>query len=161
MHRIGITGHRQFDEPTSRLIREALHRVIAAYQSHDLVGVTCLAEGSDTLFAEAVAGRGGRLEVVVPALRYREALPRSHRHAYDEFLARADRPHRLPLIESDDAAYLAGSHRMLTIIDQLVAVWDGLPARGVGDGRGRRGCAATRLARRRSMARWRAAGDRG
>jgi len=132
MHRIGITGHRQFDEPTSRLIREALRRVVAACPSHDLVGVTCLAEGSDTLFAEAVADRGGRLEVVVPALRYREALPRSHRRAYDELLARADSVHRLPLTESDEAAYLAGSHRMLTIIDRLVAVWDGLPARGVG-----------------------------
>jgi hypothetical protein len=132
MHRIGITGHRQFDEQTSRLIREALRRLLAPYQSPDLVGVTCLAEGSDTLFAEAVTDRGGRLEVVVPAQHYRDALPRSHRRAYDELLARADSVHRLPLIESDDAAYLAGSHRMLTIIDRLVAVWDGLPARGLG-----------------------------
>jgi hypothetical protein len=132
MHRIGITGHRQFDEPTSRLIREALRRIVAGYQPHDLVGVTCLAEGADTLFAEAVADRGGRLEVVVPALRYRDALPRSHRRAYDELLARAGSVHRLPLVESDDTAYLAGSRRMLTIINQLVAVWDGLPARGVG-----------------------------
>lgn len=132
MHRIGITGHRQFDEPTSRLIREALHRIVAGYQPRDLIGVTCLAEGSDTLFAEAVADRGGRLEVVVPAQHYREALPRSHRRAYDDLLARADSVHRLPPIEPDNAAYLAGSRRMLTIIDRLVAVWDGLPARGVG-----------------------------
>lgn len=132
MHRIGITGHREFDEPTSRLIREALRRIVGVYQPHDLVGVTCLAEGSDTLFAEAVADRGGSLEVVVPALRYREALPRSHRRTYDELLARAAAVHQLPLVESDDAAYLAGSRRMLTVIDRLVAVWDGLPARGVG-----------------------------
>lgn len=132
MHRIGITGHREFDEPTSRLVRDALRRIIGAYQPRDLVGVTCLAAGSDTLFAEAVADRGGRLEVVVPALRYREALPRSHRHAYDELLAQATAVHRLTFVESDDTAYLAGSRHMLTVIDRLVAVWDGLPARGVG-----------------------------
>ena len=132
MHRIGITGHREFDKPTSLLIREALQRIVDAYQSHDLVGVTCLAEGSDTLFAEAVADHGGRLEVVVPALRYRDALPTSHLDTYDEFLARAAAVHQLALIEPDDAAYLAGSERMLAVIDRLVAVWDGLPARGMG-----------------------------
>jgi hypothetical protein len=132
MCRIGITGHREFDKPTSLLITEALRRIIDPYQPHDLVGVTCLAEGSDTLFAEAVADHGGRLEVVVPALRYRDALPTSHLETYDEWLARAAAVHRLPLIHPDDAAYLAGSRRMLAVIDRLVAVWDGLPARGVG-----------------------------
>ena len=132
MHRIGITGHRQFDDPTSRLIRAALRRAVDAYQGHELVGVTCLAEGSDTLFAEAVADRGGRLEVVVPAIRYREALPLAHQGAYDRLLARAAAVHRLAFIESDDVAYLAGGRRMLMVVDRLIAVWDGLPARGVG-----------------------------
>lgn len=131
-YRIGITGHREFDPATSTLIRAALRRVVDAYQPHDLVGVSCLAEGADTMFAEAVTDRGGRLEVVVPALRYREALPAAHRRTYDALLARATAVHRLPLIESDDTAYLAGNHRMLTAVDRLVAVWDGLPARGPG-----------------------------
>ncbi|MEY9891804.1 hypothetical protein ABIA35_003346 [Catenulispora sp. MAP12-49] len=132
MQRIGITGHRQFDEPTTRLIRAALRRVVEAYQGCDLIGVTCLAEGSDTLFAEAVADRGGRLEVVVPAVRYRETLPATHQDAYDEWLARATEVHRLAFFESDDAAYLAGGEQMLMVIDRLIAVWDGLPARGIG-----------------------------
>jgi hypothetical protein len=132
MQRIGITGHREFDAPTTRLIRAALHRAVGAYQGHDLIGVTCLAEGADTLFAEAVAAHGGRLEVVVPAARYREALPPAHQGRYDELLARAAAVHRLALVESDDAAYLAGGRQMLMVVDRLIAVWDGLPARGVG-----------------------------
>lgn len=132
MHRIGITGHREFDPATSALIRDCLRRMIAVYQPHDLIGVSCLAEGADTLFAEAVAEWGGRLEVVVPALRYREALPAAHRGTYDCLLAGAAAVYRLPLVESDDAAYLAGNQRMLTAVDRLIAVWDGLPARGPG-----------------------------
>jgi hypothetical protein len=132
MHRIGITGHRKFDDPTTDLIREALRRMVEAYQPHDLVGVSCLAEGSDTLFAEAVTDRGGSLEVVVPAIRYRQTLPPSHQGVYDKFLACATGVHRLASVESDDAAYLAANQRMLTVIDKLIAVWDGLPARGLG-----------------------------
>lgn len=132
MQRIGITGHRKFDDPTSHLIRQALQRLVEAYQPQELVGVSCLADGADTLFAEAVADRGGRLEIVVPAVRYREALPTSHQGTYDDLLARAAAVHQLAFIESDDAAYLAGSLRMLAVIDRLVAVWDGLPAQGTG-----------------------------
>ncbi|GAU68072.1 hypothetical protein SSP35_06_01570 [Streptomyces sp. NBRC 110611] len=40
---------------------------------HELVGVTCLARGSDTLFAEAVVEAGGRLVVILPSRDYREA----------------------------------------------------------------------------------------
>jgi hypothetical protein len=131
-HRIGITGHREFDPATSLLIRATLRRMIEAYQPDDLIGVSCLAEGADTMFAEAVADRGGRLEVVVPAVRYREALPASHQPAYDACLARATAVHRLALVESDNTAYLAGNERMLAAVDRLIAVWDGLPARGPG-----------------------------
>lgn len=130
--RIGITGHRKFDAPTSDLIRQALRRMVAGYQPRDLVGVSCLAEGSDTLFAEAVAEHGGSLEIVVPAIRYREALPPAQRCAYDDLLARATTVHRLSFVESDDTAYLAGNQQMLSVVDKLIAVWDGLPARGLG-----------------------------
>ena len=132
MYRIGITGHRTFDAPTSDLIGVALRRIVDAYQPHDLVGVSSLAEGADTMFAQAVADRGGRLEVVVPAARYRESLAASHRRTYDDLLARAAAVHRLAFIESDGPAYLAAGVRMLKMIDRLVAVWDGLPARGSG-----------------------------
>lgn len=132
MHRIGITGHRAFDARTSGLIRHALHRVVSGYDPLDLVGVTCLAAGADTLFAQAVADSGGRLEVVVPAKRYRQCLPYRHRRTYDALLARAVTVHRLPYVESDPAAYRAGGERLLTLVDSLVAVWDGTPARGQG-----------------------------
>ncbi len=132
MHRIGITGHRAFDARTSGLIRHALRRVVAGYEPLDLTGVTCLAAGADTLFAQAVADRGGRLEVVVPAKRYRQCLPYRHRRTYDELLALATEVYRLPHVHSDPAAYRAGGERMLTLVDSLVAVWDGAPARGPG-----------------------------
>jgi hypothetical protein len=132
MHRIGITGHRDFDDRTSGLVRQQLRRIVGEYDPLDLTGVTCLAVGADTLFAEAVHERGGRIEVVVPAKRYRRCLPPAHRRTYDELLARAADIHRLPFLRSDPRAYRAGGQRMLTLVDSLVAVWDGRPAQGLG-----------------------------
>jgi hypothetical protein len=38
-------------------------------------GVSMLADGPDSIFAEEILDHGGQLEVVVPAERYREGLP--------------------------------------------------------------------------------------
>lgn len=132
MNRIGITGHRDLDEPTRGMVRSVLRSIVRAYSPAELVGVTCLADGADTLFAQAVTAHGGRLEVVVPSARYRECLPAPHRRVYDDLLSEAAIVHRLDHVEPGPTAYSAGGERMLALIDRLVAVWDGLPARGVG-----------------------------
>lgn len=43
-----------------------------------------------------------------------------------------NRTHRLPYVESTSEAHMAASEFMLTLADQLWAVWDGKPARGFG-----------------------------
>ncbi|SHF07708.1 hypothetical protein SAMN05444320_102437 [Streptoalloteichus hindustanus] len=98
----------------------------------DLVGLSCLADGADTLFAQAVLDLGGSLVGIVAAQQYRAALPVSHHDTYDVLLARASEVVRLDCVEVDDEAYMAASLRMLDLADHLVAVWDGLPARGYG-----------------------------
>lgn len=129
--RIGITGHRGLSEETTRLITERLHQVLNEFDG-DLVGVSLLADGPDSIFAEEVLRHGGQLHVVVPASRYRDELPAEHHATYDRLLAQAADVQRLDYTDSTEEAHMAGSQAMLANIDLLLAIWDGQPARGYG-----------------------------
>jgi hypothetical protein len=130
--RIGITGHRGLARKTARLVDEALRAEIARLPDGELVGVSSLADGADSLFARAVLDHGGALEVIIPAEEYRAGLPAAHRAAYDELVAAATTVHRLAYRRSDSEAHMAASEYMLDCVDHLLAVWDGEPARGYG-----------------------------
>ena len=130
--KVAITGHRQLPPGTSRLVDAAIRAELRRYSAGDLIGVSCLADGADQLFARAVLDLGGRLEVVVPAGDYRAVLPPVCHTVYDELLARAAEVFRLSHRTSTSEAFMDASRRMLGYVDQLLAVWDGKPARGFG-----------------------------
>ena len=130
MPRLAVTGHRGLPDPLAKQINAALRTEVARY-AH-LIGVTCLADGTDTLFAHAVLGVGGVLVVVVPARGYRDSFPSSHHADYDLLIARAEHVIELDYPASTPEAYMAASLRMLDDADRLLAVWDGQPARGHG-----------------------------
>ncbi|WP_454196620.1 hypothetical protein [Nocardia sp. Marseille-Q1738] len=98
----------------------------------ELIGISCLADGADSLFARAVLDLGGGLIVIVPARKYRDSLPAEHHRVYDELRSAAMEVIELDREESDSEAHQAGSVRMLEQTDELIAVWDGKPARGYG-----------------------------
>ncbi len=81
--RVGITGHRGLGADVGRSVREMIVAAVRAYDAAELVGVSCIADGPDAWFAEAVVEHGGRLEVVVPAVGYRDALPEWHHATFD------------------------------------------------------------------------------
>jgi hypothetical protein len=130
--RIAITGHRGLPAATERLVDRAIRDQLVTYASHDLVGVSALADGADQLFARAVLDAGGQLEVIVPAARYRDGLPASAHAAYDALLERAVKVDHLNRVESTEQAHMEASEAMLARADRLFAVWDGKAARGYG-----------------------------
>ncbi|WP_457031066.1 hypothetical protein [Kitasatospora sp. P5_F3] len=129
--RIGITGHRGLSSEVESQVRALLE---AEVEDHDpeLVGVSCIADGPDSWFAEIVLAHGGRLEVVIPAEQYRESLPTDHYETYDSLMRSASEVHRTGMVESDSAAHMAGSEVLVGLVDEVLAVWDGLPAKGFG-----------------------------
>ncbi|MFI0452463.1 hypothetical protein [Actinomadura sp. 6N118] len=129
--RIAISGHRLLPAETETLVLDELRGALTA-QPTPLIGVSCLADGADALFAQAVLENGGELVAVIPAAEYRENLPEEHHATYDRLLAAATDVHELPFTESTSEAHQAASEFMLTLADQLWAVWDGKPARGFG-----------------------------
>ncbi|WP_327349682.1 hypothetical protein OG772_20595 [Streptomyces sp. NBC_01321] len=130
--RLGITGHRGLSPVVEAQVRGVLTKLVADCQPEDLVGISCIAAGPDAWFAQAVLAHGGRLEVVIPAAEYRDSLPDWHHPVYDELMARAIDAHHTGMRESNSQAHQVGSEITVGLADQVIAVWDGQPARGYG-----------------------------
>lgn len=129
--RIAISGHRGLSPAIERLVETALRTALSEVDD-PVVGISCIADGADQIFARAVLDAGGGLEVVVPAEKYRDGLPVECHPAYDAMLAQAVRVHSLPFVESTSESHMEASKRMVDDADELWAVWDGLPARSYG-----------------------------
>ncbi|MWA02709.1 hypothetical protein F8568_020480 [Actinomadura sp. LD22] len=129
--RIAISGHRSLPPATETLVAEALDEALSPITG-GITGLTCLADGADTLFSRAVLAHGSQIEVIVPAEHYLAGLPEEHHAEYRKLLTQAAQVHRMPFIESTSEAHMAASQHMLTLADELWAVWDGQPARGYG-----------------------------
>ncbi len=131
---LAITGHRglsaELEAEIDRMIRAVVAETGAGTGA--VVGVSCLADGADAVFAQAVLDAGGSLVAVLPAAKYREALPETYRPVYDRLLARAGKVVQLPYVMPDSHAYMEAGKRMIDESDSLLAVWDGRPGRGPG-----------------------------
>jgi len=124
---LAVTGHMDLTPDSVPLVRAALDQLLAEHAGPDLVGMSCIAAGSDSLFAEAVLAAGGRLVVVVPSRDYRERKVKpDHAEQFDRLLAAADEVLVMDHDTAGRAAYEDANARMLQA-DRLVAVWDGSP----------------------------------
>ena len=140
---IGVTGHRSLADPQAleRRVEDALQRLHLRFASAGLPrpGLTvasALAEGADRLVAQVVLrGPGAELLVVLPLRRddYRaDFTDAASGQEFDDLLARADTMLLVPPSPSRDDAYAAAGRAVLAQCDVLIALWDGLPARGLG-----------------------------
>ncbi|GAA2291251.1 hypothetical protein [Streptomyces violaceusniger] len=135
MTTIAVTGHMDLTEESVALVRGELDKLLAAYDPVGLVGVSCIAKGSDSLFAEAVLAVGGSLVVVVPSRDYRQAKVKpDHAATFDRLVEAADEVLVMPYDTANRQAYEAANAVLLERADRLMAVWDGRPPSGKGGG---------------------------
>ncbi|MBA6441306.1 MULTISPECIES: hypothetical protein [unclassified Streptomyces] len=137
MATLAVTGHMDLTSPTRELVRDALRDLLARRDDAEgaLVGVSCIAPGADTLFAEAVLEAGGALVVVVPSLDYRRShVTPDHAPVFDRLMAAASEVVPLPFGKAGREAYEAANAELLRRADTLIAVWDGTPPSGKGGG---------------------------
>lgn len=143
--RVAVTGHMNITEETAVLVREEITRRLA--EIPDLVGVSCIARGADSVFARAVLEAGGRLEVVLPSRNYREAKVKpDHAPLFDELVERASEVRVMDFDDAGREAYEAANEAVLGSADRLVAVWDGEGGEAGGTG------SVVKLARERGVA---------
>ncbi|WP_084557681.1 hypothetical protein [Hamadaea tsunoensis] len=124
--RIGVTGHMNLSPETVELVRVAIREQLRPHAGHRLEGVSCIAAGSDSIFAEVVLELGGSLEVVLPSADYRERKVKpAHAVQFDSLIRRAARVRTTAHAEANPVAYEAANEVVLSSCDLLLAVWDG------------------------------------
>ncbi|MEU2772098.1 hypothetical protein ABZ646_04035 [Streptomyces sp. NPDC007162] len=134
MTTIAVTGHMDLTEDSIPLVRTALDDLLKQY-ADDLVGVSCIAKGADSLFAEAVLAAGGRLTVVIPSQDYRQnKVKPDHATLFDHLVEAAGEVLVLPHETANRQAYEAANTVLIERADRLVAVWNGEPPTGKGGG---------------------------
>ncbi|MEV0640868.1 hypothetical protein AB0I77_39275 [Streptomyces sp. NPDC050619] len=136
MTTIAVTGHMDLTEDSIPLVRTALDNLLKQYaDDRRLVGVSCIAKGADSLFAEAVLAAGGRLTVVIPSQDYRQnKVKPDHSALFDRLVEAAEEVLVLPHKTADRQAYEAANAVLIERADRLVAVWNGEPPTGKGGG---------------------------
>jgi hypothetical protein len=132
MH-VGISGHQRLRDPDAwAWVRREMHDYLGSLPP-PLVGVSSLAVGADTMFAEVVLSLGGLLEVVVPFGGYEEKFAEGRdRRDYLSLLERAARVEVLEREGTEEEAYYMAGRRVADLSSLLILVWDGKPAAGLG-----------------------------
>ncbi|WP_406168855.1 hypothetical protein [Streptomyces sp. NBC_00996] len=135
MTTFAVTGHMDLAEPSTELVRGALRNLLAEHADETLIGVSCIARGADSLFAEALLDVGGHLVVVLPSRDYREVKVKpDHAPVFDRLIEAATEVVVLDFETANRSAYEAANSEVLRRADRLVAVWDSTPPSGKGGG---------------------------
>ena len=130
MTRIGVTGHQNLPGQAIDFVTQAIRGI---FWRHDRIdGYSSLAAGADQLFAVEVLSRGGQLHAVVPSAGYETTLDGDAAELYTRLLAAACDTTQLAFSAPGEPAYEAAGHWVAERSEVLIAVWDGLPARGQG-----------------------------
>ncbi|MDP9948389.1 hypothetical protein J2S51_001143 [Streptomyces sp. DSM 41269] len=127
-----MTGHRSIPAEARSHVLAGLR---AAFRGRERAthALSSLAVGADQLFADLALARGAELTAVIPSGDYEACFESAADLArYRALKARAVREVRLDFPHSTDEAYYAAGTYIADHCDRLLAVWDGLPARGLG-----------------------------
>jgi len=140
---VGVTGHQRLDDDGAwTWVRAEIARELRAladdaardgHRAPALVGVSSLAAGADQVFSETVLELGGRIDVIAPFADVLETFTtRDARETYLRLSRRARHVHVLPRSGSDQECYMAAGRLVVDLAGIIFAVWNGLPARGLG-----------------------------
>lgn len=130
--RVAIAGHQNLDmASTASWITSAIEYAIVNIPITK--GYTCLAKGADQLFADILIKKNVPFVAIIASSKIEASFKSNEdKKSFKQFLAKAADTIKLPFDDlSEEAYYEAGK----TAVDQselLIAVWDGLPAKGLG-----------------------------
>lgn len=129
---VGITGHQNVgDAQTVSWIRAALKTQLDVHRVSR--GLSSLAVGADQLFVQTLREASLPFEAVLPCDGYEQTFESgATREAYTALLGAATHIHRLPFAKPSEEAFFAAGKWIVSHCELLFAVWNGLPARGLG-----------------------------
>jgi hypothetical protein len=132
---VGFSGHRQLADVAgpARAIMEAVSE-LRREAPGDWIGLSSVAAGSDQLFVQQILDLGLSWHAILPSPRaqfQQDFVPEDWQLA-EGFLARADHIRVIGESGSREDGYLDCGMETVNDADVLIALWDGLPARGKG-----------------------------
>lgn len=127
----GLTGHQQIgDQHTVQWVKGQLSALLVSEGVTE--GCMSLAVGADQMYAGLLLRRALPYLVVLPCERYEETFSETERGAYRFFLSKARSVVTLGFaLPSEEAFYEAGKD-VVRRSEMLIAIWDGLAAKGLG-----------------------------
>ena len=129
---VGVTGHQNIPRNAIKYIRRGLAQVLSRYAG-DLTGVTSLAAGADQLFAQEILNIKGQLHVVIPSKHYEDTFDSKRiRSSFLKLKNYAAHVETLDYPQPSEDAFLEAGRRIVDLSSIMIAVWDGLEARGKG-----------------------------
>jgi hypothetical protein len=137
MVRIAVTGHMDVSADSEPLIRERIDTTLDAIaaQRGPIIGISCIARGADSIFADAILDRADTLEVVLPSADYRATkVKESELGRFDKLVAAAATVRAMPFVTAGREAYEAANAALLDDADILIAIWDGNTSQRGGTG---------------------------
>ncbi|TAK13406.1 MAG: hypothetical protein EPO35_10395 [Acidobacteria bacterium] len=135
---VSVTGHRVLPHPasTDAAIDRVLDQLARQFPDRKIRAVSALAEGADRVAAHRVLARAGNALTAVlpmPAAEYRKDFATdASQQDFNALLAAADEVVELPPQPTRRQAYESAGAYGLDRADVLLAIWDGLTARGPG-----------------------------
>ncbi len=131
MTALGATGHQNIPAEARRYVTATVREAVRACDE-PLLLFSSLAAGADQLVARVVLEEGGSIHAIVPSAGYAETLTGRDRASYEKLLATSAHVVRLGYPEPSEQAYWAAGKVVVDRCEILIAIWDGLPARGLG-----------------------------
>ena len=129
--RVGISGHQDRDGIDWTWVRDEIAVALTALHA-EVVGLSSLAAGADQVFARCVLRGRGRLIAVVPEANYEDAFDGADDlEEYRALLVRSEVV-RLAADGTEEESFLKAGRWIVNHSDEMIAVWDGEPAEGLG-----------------------------
>jgi nucleoside 2-deoxyribosyltransferase len=132
---VGFSGHRQLADMVgpARAIMAAFTE-LRRESPGDWIGLSSVAAGSDQLFVQQVLDQGLSWHAILPLPRaqFQQDFTPFDWSVAESFLARADHVRVIGENASREDGYLDCGMETVNDSDVLIALWDGLPARGKG-----------------------------
>jgi hypothetical protein len=136
MYRIGVVGHRYFDKPeVSGFVNESCLQILQELKANyrDVVSLSALAEGADTIFAETALSLNISLDIITPFEDYlSDFIYPAAKEKYLLLKSLARKEIRLPYTGRSEEAYSLAMKWVINNSDLLIGVWDGKPSKREG-----------------------------
>lgn len=135
MKTIGIVGHRFLNTPQVKafVYKQCTEILYSFRKIYNISALSAIAEGADSIFADAALALDIPLQVVRPFQNYSQDFTTiTKKRLYFRLQSAAVEETRLSYEERSEEAYDEAMKYIVTNSDLLIAVWDSQPPRGKG-----------------------------